>query len=57
MMQQQLLKLQLIHYLAGAAGTFAGAAVSRIHGGKTDVIMMLNGALAGIFGRNNCEQF
>ena len=34
--------------LAGAAGTVVGAAVSRLIGGKTDVIMMLNGALAGL---------
>ena len=41
-------KIAVNTHLAGAAGTFAGAAVSRIHGGKTDVIMMLNGALAGL---------
>ena len=35
-------------HLAGAAGTVAGAAITRIIGGKTDVIMMLNGALAGL---------
>ena len=41
-------KIAVNTHLAGAAGTFAGAVVSRIHGGKTDVIMMLNGALAGL---------
>tara|TARA_B100000963_G_scaffold326460_1_gene313507 strand:+ start:2797 stop:4089 length:1293 start_codon:yes stop_codon:yes gene_type:complete len=41
-------KIAVNTHLAGAAGTFAGAVVSRIVGGKTDVIMMLNGALAGL---------
>ena len=41
-------KIAVNTHLAGAAGTFAGAAVSRLMGGKTDVIMMLNGALAGL---------
>ena len=41
-------KIAVNTHLAGAAGTVAGAVVSRIHGGKTDVIMMLNGALAGL---------
>jgi len=41
-------KIAVNTHLAGAAGTFAGAAVSRLIGGKTDVIMMLNGALAGL---------
>ena len=41
-------KIAVNTHLAGAAGTFAGAVVSRLHGGKTDVIMMLNGALAGL---------
>ena len=41
-------KIAVNTHLAGAAGTVAGAVVSRIYGGKTDVIMMLNGALAGI---------
>ena len=35
-------------HLAGAAGTITGAAITRLIGGKTDVIMMLNGALAGL---------
>ncbi len=41
-------KIAVNTHLAGAAGTFAGAVVSRLVGGKTDVIMMLNGALAGL---------
>ena len=41
-------KIAVNTHLAGAAGTVAGAVVSRIYGGKTDVIMMLNGALAGL---------
>ena len=41
-------KIAVNTHLAGAAGTFAGAVVSRLIGGKTDVIMMLNGALAGL---------
>ena len=36
------------HLAAGAAGVFAAATVSSLIGGKTDVIMMLNGALAGL---------
>ena len=34
--------------MAGAAGTFTGAAITRLIGGKTDIVMMLNGALAGL---------
>jgi len=34
--------------LAGCGGCIAGAAITRIVGGKTDIIMMLNGALAGL---------
>ena len=34
--------------LAGCGGCIAGAAITRIIGGKTDIIMMLNGALAGL---------
>jgi Amt family ammonium transporter len=34
--------------LAGAAGTVTAAIVTRLIGGKTDIIMMLNGALAGL---------
>ncbi len=41
-------KIAVNTHLAGASGTFAGAVVSRLMGGKTDVIMMLNGALAGL---------
>ena len=41
-------KIAVNTHLAGAAGTVVGAAVSRLIGGKTDVIMMLNGALAGL---------
>ena len=41
-------KIAVNTHLAGSAGTFAGAVVSRLIGGKTDVIMMLNGALAGL---------
>ena len=41
-------KIAVNTHLAGAAGTFAGAVVTRLIGGKTDVIMMLNGALAGL---------
>ena len=35
-------------HLAGAAGVVTGAALTRLIGGKTDIIMMLNGALAGL---------
>ena len=35
-------------HLAGAAGTVTAALVTRLIGGKTDIIMMLNGALAGL---------
>ena len=41
-------KIAVNTHLAGAAGTVAGAAITRLIGGKTDVIMMLNGALAGL---------
>jgi len=41
-------KIALNTHLAGAAGTVAGAAITRLLGGKTDIIMMLNGALAGL---------
>ena len=41
-------KIAVNTHLAGAAGTVAGAAITRIIGGKTDIIMMLNGALAGL---------
>ena len=34
--------------MAGAAGTVTGAAITRLLGGKTDIVMMLNGALAGL---------
>jgi Amt family ammonium transporter len=35
-------------HLAGAAGCVTAALVTRLIGGKTDVVMMLNGALAGL---------
>ena len=35
-------------HLAGSAGVEAGAVITRVLGGKTDIIMMLNGALAGL---------
>ena len=35
-------------HLAGSAGVVAGAVITRVLGGKTDIIMMLNGALAGL---------
>ena len=41
-------KIAVNTHLAGAAGTFAGAAITRLIGGKTDIVMMLNGALAGL---------
>ena len=41
-------KIAVNTHLAGAAGTFAGAVITRILGGKTDIVMMLNGALAGL---------
>ena len=41
-------KIAVNTHIAGAAGTVAGAAITRLIGGKTDIIMMLNGALAGL---------
>ena len=41
-------KIAVNTHLAGAAGTFTGAALTRLIGGKTDIVMMLNGALAGL---------
>tara|TARA_Y100000591_G_scaffold329723_1_gene358944 strand:+ start:275 stop:1573 length:1299 start_codon:yes stop_codon:yes gene_type:complete len=41
-------KIAVNTHLAGAAGTVTAALVSRLLGGKTDIIMMLNGALAGL---------
>ena len=41
-------KIAVNTHLAGAAGTVTGAAMTRLIGGKTDIIMMLNGALAGL---------
>jgi len=41
-------KIAVNTHLAGAAGTVAGATITRLLGGKTDIIMMLNGALAGL---------
>ena len=41
-------KIAVNTHIAGAAGTVAGAVITRLMGGKTDIIMMLNGALAGL---------
>jgi Amt family ammonium transporter len=41
-------KIAVNTHLAGAAGVVTGAILTRIVGGKTDIIMMLNGALAGL---------
>tara|TARA_B100000029_G_scaffold154548_1_gene149837 strand:+ start:386 stop:1675 length:1290 start_codon:yes stop_codon:yes gene_type:complete len=41
-------KIAVNTHLAGAAGTVTGAVLTRLLGGKTDIIMMLNGALAGL---------
>ena len=41
-------KIAVNTHLAGAAGTATAALISRLLGGKTDIIMMLNGALAGL---------
>ena len=41
-------KIALNTHLAVAAGTVTGAAITRLLGGKTDIVMMLNGALAGL---------
>jgi len=41
-------KIAVNTHLAGSAGVLTGAAVTRLLGGKTDVVMMLNGALAGL---------
>src|SRR6056300_1150597 len=41
-------KIAVNTHLAGAAGTVTAAALTRIIGGKTDIVMMLNGALAGL---------
>ena len=41
-------KIAVNTHLAGAAGTVTGAALTRLLGGKTDIVMMLNGALAGL---------
>jgi len=41
-------KIAVNTHLAGAAGTVTAAIVTRSIGGKTDIIMMLNGALAGL---------
>ena len=41
-------KIAVNTHLAGAAGTVTGAVVTRLIGGKTDIVMMLNGALAGL---------
>ena len=41
-------KIAVNTHLAGAAGTVTGALLTRLIAGKTDIIMMLNGALAGL---------
>ena len=41
-------KIAVNTHLAGAAGTVTAAVVTRLLGGKTDIVMMLNGALAGL---------
>jgi len=41
-------KIAVNTHLAGAAGTVTAALVTRLIGGKTDIIMMLNGAVAGL---------
>ncbi len=41
-------KIAVNTHLAGAAGTVTAAVLTRIIGGKTDIVMMLNGALAGL---------
>ena len=41
-------KIAVNTHLAGAAGTVTGAALTRLLAGKTDIVMMLNGALAGL---------
>ena len=41
-------KIAVNTHLAGSAGVVAGAVITRVLGGKTDIIMMLNGALAGL---------
>ena len=41
-------KIAVNTHLAGAAGVVTGAALTRLIGGKTDIVMMLNGALAGL---------
>jgi Amt family ammonium transporter len=41
-------KIFMNTHLAACGGCIAGAAITRFVGGKTDVVMMLNGALAGL---------
>jgi len=41
-------KIAVNTHLAGAAGVITGASVTRLLDKKTDVVMMLNGALAGL---------
>ena len=41
-------KIAVNTHLAGAAGVVTGAVVTRLLDRKTDVVMMLNGALAGL---------
>ena len=41
-------KIFMNTHLAACGGCIAGAVITRLIGGKTDVVMMLNGALAGL---------
>ena len=41
-------KIFMNTHLAGAAGCVTAAIITRLIGGRTDVVMMLNGALAGL---------
>ncbi len=41
-------KIAVNTHLAGSAGVVTGAVLTRLLGGKTDIVMMLNGALAGL---------
>ena len=41
-------KIAVNTHLAGSAGVVTGAILTRLLGGKTDIVMMLNGALAGL---------
>ena len=41
-------KIFMNTHLAACGGCIAGAVITRLIGGKTDIVMMLNGALAGL---------